>query len=321
MKYRVLGRTKLRVSEIGFGAWGIGGQMWAGTRDAESIRALERAIAAGLNFIDTALAYGDGHSEQLVGQVWRRHRNLMVATKVPPRNYSWPPLPGVSIKKAFPYDYIISSTEQSLKNLGAEAVDVQQLHVWSPEWLEREEWRKAAERLKRDGKIRFFGISVNDHQPESVLEVLDTGLLDTIQVIYNIFDQSPEDSLLELCQKLNIGVIARCPFDEGSLAGAIRPGTVFPRGDWRNDYFRGKRKQQVFERVERLRPLVAGHTVGLADAALRFCLSHPAVSTVIPGMRTAQHAEENCAASDRGPLPPALRQQLKTHRWIRNFYE
>ncbi len=321
MKYRTLGRTRLEVSEIGFGAWGISGQMWIGARDDESLRALECAVDAGLSFIDTALAYGDGHSERLVGRVLQRHPKLVVATKVPPKNEIWPAQPGVPIGQVFPYDYIISSTEQSLKNLGVETVAVQQLHVWSPEWVARDEWRKAAERLKRDGKIRCFGISVNDHQPESVMEVIRSGLVDTIQVIYNIFDQSPEDALLGLCEERNVGVIARCPFDEGSLTGAIRPDTVFPPEDWRNQYFRGKRKKQVLERVERLRRLVAPHTASLADAALRFCLSHPALSTVIPGMRTARHVEENCASSDRGPLPPALLQALKTHRWVRNFYD
>lgn len=321
MNYRILGRTNLKVSEIGFGSWGIGGAMWIGARDEESERALERAVDQGVNFMDTALAYGDGHSEQLVGQVRNRHPNLIVATKVPPKNYVWPAQPGVPIKQVFPYEYIISCTETSLKNLSVETVDVQQLHVWSPEWLEREEWRKAAERLKREGKIRFFGISVNDHQPESVMEIIRSGLVDTIQVIYNIFDQSPEDALLGLCEEMNIGLIARCPFDEGSLTGAIGPDTVFPQGDWRNEYFRGRRKKQVLERVERLRPLVAPHTASLPDAALRFCLSHPAISTVIPGMRTARHVEENCASGDRGPLPPALLQQLKEHRWVRNFYD
>jgi aryl-alcohol dehydrogenase-like predicted oxidoreductase len=320
MKYRTLGRTNLRVSDIGFGAWGIGGSMWIGAQDEESVRALERAIGGGLNFIDTALAYGDGHSEQVVGGVVKRHPELIVATKVPPKNLVWPARPGVPIDKVFPYDYIVARTEQSLKNLDMETVHLQQLHVWSPEWIGADDWRRAAEKLKREGKIRFFGISVNDHQPESVMEVLRSGLIDVIQVIYNIFDQSPEDALLGLCEELNIGVIARVPFDEGSLTGNIRPDTTFPPGDWRHGYFAGDRKRQVWERIEKLRPLVAPHAAGLPDAALRFCLSHPAVSTVIPGIRTAKHAEENCASSDRGPLPPQLLQELRKHRWVRNFY-
>lgn len=321
MKHRTFGRTNLRVSEIGYGAWGIGGAMWIGARDDESVRALERAIEKGVNFIDTALAYGDGHSEQVVGRVLKQHPDVMVATKVPPKNYVWPAPPDVPIEQVFPYDWIVGCTGRSLKNLGVETIHLQQLHVWSPEWLERDDWRRAAEQLKREGKVRFFGISVNDHQPESVMSVLRTGLIDTIQVIYNVFDQSPEDALLGLCEEMNIGVIARCPFDEGSLTGNIRPDTAFPREDWRNHYFRGDRKQQVFERVEKLRPVVEPHADGLSDAALRYCLSHPAVSTVIPGMRSAKHAEANAASSDRGPLPPEVLQRLKAHRWVRNFYD
>lgn len=321
MKYRTLGRTELEISEVGYGAWGIGGHMWIGAKDDESIRALETAIGAGLTFIDTALAYGEGHSEQVVGKVLKRHRSVKVATKAPPKNYVWPAKPGVPIHDVFPYDWITSCTERSLKNLGVEKIDVQQLHVWSAEWLDRDDWRRAAESLKRSGKVGFFGISVNDHHPESVMSAVRTGLVDTVQVIYNIFDQSPEDALLPLCEEMNVGVIARCPFDEGGLTGKITPETTFPPDDWRNEYFRGDRKKQVAEHVEKLRPLVEPHASSLADAALRFCLSHPAVSTVIPGMRTSRHAAENCASSDRGPLPHGLLDELKAHRWMRNFYD
>ncbi len=287
---------------------------------------LLHAVACGLNFIDTALAYGDGHSEQLIAPLLERHPDLIVASKVPPKNYLWPAQPGVPIKEVFPLDYIISSTERSLKNLRREVLDLQQLHVWSPEWIHQSDWQEAAHRLKRDGKIRFFGVSVNDHQPESALEVVRTGLVDTVQVIYNIFDQSPADALFALCEEKNAGVIARCPFDEGSLAGVVGPDTQFAPEDFRSDYFRGDRKRQVWERVEKIWALLASRTGGTAtaaslpDAALRFCLRHPAVSTVIAGMRTARHAEENCAASDRGPLDPELLRELQKHRWMRNFY-
>lgn len=321
MKYRRLGRTHLMVSEIGYGAWGIGKTQWIGAEDHESTRALEAAIDCGLNFIDTALAYGDGHSEQIVGAVWKRHPRVTVATKIPPKNYIWPAKPGVPITEVFPYDWIISSTEQSLKNLGADHVDIQQFHVWSPEWLEAEDWRHGIETLKKEGKARFFGISVNDHQPESVIPTIRTGAIDTIQVIYNMFDQSPEDKLFPLCLEREIGVIARVPFDEGSLTGNIRPDTTFPPDDWRNSYFAGDRKKEVWERVQKLRPVVGPVSSSLPDAALRCCLSHPAVSTVIPGMRSEKHARENCAASDHGPLPADVLAELKKHRWVRNFYD
>jgi aryl-alcohol dehydrogenase-like predicted oxidoreductase len=321
MKYRTLGRTQLSVSEIGYGAWGIGGRQWLGSNDGESRKALERAVDLGLNFIDTALAYGEGHSEQLVAAVLKRHRHVQAATKVPPKNGIWPAPPGAPIKDVFPVNWIISCTEESLKNLGVEALDLQQLHVWSPEWVDCDEWRTAADRLRGQGKIRFFGLSVNDHQPESVMSAIRTGLVDTIQVIYNIFDQSPADGLLQLCEETNVGVIARCPFDEGALTGNIQPGVTFPKGDFRNHYFSGDRPRQVQERIEKLRPVIASHAASLADAALRFCLSHPAVSTVIPGMRQPRYAEENCAASDRGPLPAEVLAQLADHRWEKNFYE
>jgi len=320
MQYRTLGRTGMEVSEIGYGAWGISGHMWIGAKDDESLRALEAAIGAGLNFIDTALAYGDGKSETLVGEVHRRHPKVAIATKVPPKNYVWPAQPGVPISEVFPLDWILSCTERSLQHLGVDCIDVQQLHVWSPEWLDNDDWRIGAERLKREGKIRFFGISVNDHHPESVMSAVRTGLIDTIQVIYNVFDQSPDDALLPLCEEMNVGVIARCPFDEGSLTGNITPETTFPPDDWRNNYFRGDRKQQVWDRAQKLRPVVEPHATSLPDAALRFCLSHPAVSTVIPGMRSTKHALENCASSDRGPLPHPVLQELRKHRWVRNFY-
>jgi aryl-alcohol dehydrogenase-like predicted oxidoreductase len=320
MRYRKLGRTQIEVSEIGYGAWGIGGVMWADSKDDTSNEALEKAISLGLTFIDTAYVYGDGHSEELVGKVRARHPSVTVATKVPPKNSKWPARPGVPIKDVFPLDWIISCTERSLKKLGVEQIDLQQLHVWSPEFIHADEWREGAERLRKQGKIRFFGVSVNDHQPQSVLELVRTGLIDTVQVIYNIFDQSPGDELLQLCGELNVGVIARCPFDEGGLTGAIKPGVTFPKDDWRNRYFSGDRPQQVWDHVEKLRAEIGDAAVSLPDAALRYCLSNPAVSTVIPGMRRPSSVEQNCTSSDRGPLSADLVERLKAHRWDRNFY-
>ncbi|MBI3696580.1 MAG: aldo/keto reductase [Acidobacteria bacterium] len=321
MRYRTLGRTGLRISEIGYGAWGIGRFMWIGAEDRESLRALDRAIDLGLNFIDTALAYGDGHSETLVGQVVRKRRErVYVATKVPPKNLRWPARPGIPIGKVFPYRYILDCTDRSLKHLGLDSVDVQQFHVWSPEWLEAGDWRRAIEDLKKSGKVRFFGISINDYQPDSALETLRTGLIDCVQVIYNIYDPTAADRLFPLCQELNIGVIARVPLDEGGLTGNITADTVFPEGDWRNRYFRGGRKQQVEEHTARLKQALGDRHGALAQAALRFCLSHPAVSTVIPGMRSVRNVESNCAVSEMGPLPAPALAELKNHVWIRNFY-
>lgn len=322
MRYRKLGRTNFEVSEIGYGAWGIGGALWRGGTDDESVRALRAAIDLGLNFIDTALAYGDGHSEQLVGQVVREAgRRIYVATKVPPKNQLWPARPGIGIGEVFPYQYIVDSTERSLRNLGLETVDVQQLHVWNPEWIGREDWRRACEDLKRAGKIRAFGVSINDHDPDSALELIETGAVDTVQVIYNIFDQSPEEHLFPLCRERNIGVIARVPLDEGGLTGTLGVDSRFEAGDFRAHYFHGDRKRQVVEHVAALQRDLGGTADSLPETALRFTISHPAVSSVIPGMRKVKNAIANCAIPEKGPLPAATLAILRRHAWKRNFYD
>jgi len=321
MRYRTLGKANIEISEIGYGAWGIGGKMWRGGKDDESLAALRRAIELGLNFIDTALAYGDGHSEQLVGDVVRSTpRTIYVATKVPPKNWLWPARPGIGIDHVFPYDHIISSTESSLRNLKLEAVDLQQLHVWNPEWLGSDEWRRAFEDLKSSGKAKAVGISINDHDPDSALEIVKTGLIDSVQVIYNIFDQSPAASLFPLCREHNVGVLARVPLDEGGLTGAITPETTFPMMDWRNQYFAGDRKRQVAERAAALQADLAGVDGSLPEIALRFCISDPAVTAVIPGMRRIRNVESNCSVSDSGPLNQETLDILKRHQWARNFY-
>ncbi len=321
MKYRRLGKTGLQVSEIGFGAWGIGASMWQGGNDTESMHALHKAADLGVTFFDTALAYGDGHSERLIHR-FRRERSepLIIATKIPPKNGRWPARKGTPLEEAFPYQHIVSSTEKSLANLGVDTIDVQQFHVWTDDWTDQTAWIEATQMLKEQGKVRFFGISVNDHSPDSVMKVAMTGRIDTFQVIYNIFDQSPQDQLFPLCAEREIGVIVRVPFDEGALTGTVSPETTFPEGDWRNRYFRGTRKTQVAERVDRLRPLVEGEAKTLAELALRFSLQPDSVSTVIPGMRTSRHVTANCAASDGRRLTTGLVDSLRSHRWEKNFY-
>lgn len=320
MKYRTLGRTGLEISEIGYGAWGIGGKQWKEQSDDESMAALERAIDLGLNFIDTALAYGDGHSEKVVGDVVKRApRRIFVATKVPPMNRVWPAAPGSELDDVFPYDYIVRSTEESLRNLSLETIDLQQLHVWDPGWIARDEWRRALDDLKRDGKIRFAGVSINDHQPDSAVELVASGEIDTVQVIYNIFDQSPESNLFPAVQRHNVGVIARVPFDEGSLTGTIKAGDTFD-DPFRAFYFRGDRTRQVEEKVSALEKDLRDTPGSLAEKALRFCISHPAVTTVIPGMRKIRNVEANCGVSELGPLDQITLKKLKNHAWNKNFY-
>jgi aryl-alcohol dehydrogenase-like predicted oxidoreductase len=321
MNLRRLGRTGLEVSEIGYGAWGIGQSMWIGAEDAKSLEALERAIDLGLNFIDTALAYGDGHSEQLVGQtVRKRSETVYVATKIPPKNMQWPARDGTHADEAFPGDHIRACTERSLGNLGLETIDVQQFHVWHDDWLEQGDWLETVEALKQEGKIRCFGVSINDHEPNSALQLVRSGHVDTVQVIYNIFDQAPEDELFGATKEHDVGVLARVPFDEGGLTGAITPESTFPDGDFRARYFQGDRKQQVAHHVQEIVDDLGIAPEEIAETALRFILSHDAVSTVIPGMRSIRNVERNTAAGDGKGLPREQVERLRAHRWIRNWY-
>ncbi len=322
MQYRRLGKTGFQVSEIGFGAWGIGKSFWIGARDDESIAALHAAVDAGVNFIDTALVYGQGHSESLIGQVVRaRSERIYIATKVPPLNQHWPAFPEDRLQESFPPSYIIDSTEQSLRHLKLDCIDLQQLHVWRDEWVDDPSWLEAFQQLKAEGKIRAVGVSINDHEPETALRLVQSGRIDTVQVIYNVFDQSPTRELFPACLKHEVGVLARCPFDEGGLTGSITPQVTFPEGDWRNDYFRDDRKAQVAERVEALATLLGEEAPTLPELALRFCLAHHAVSTVIPGMRTREHVRENVMVSDGRWLSDGLLAALSRHAWQRNFYD
>jgi aryl-alcohol dehydrogenase-like predicted oxidoreductase len=317
MRYRTLGKTGLEVSELGFGAWGIGGTGWIGAEDDESLRALRLAIEHGVNFLDTAYAYGDGHSERSVGIAVREAAGpVYVATKVPPKNMQWPAQPGVRPEEVFPADWIVACTESSLQNLGVETIDVQQLHVWSDEWIGQGDWLDAIERMKREGKIRFFGVSINDHEPENAIRLVESGVVDTVQVIYNIFDQSPEDALFAAVEAARVGVIVRVPLDEGALTGSVRPETTFPEGDFRNGYFAGQRKREVWERVQAIARDLDVEVERLAEIALRFCLSHPTVNVVIPRMRSTRNVERNVRAASAGPLGESQLTTLRRHRWV-----
>ena len=325
MHHRPLGRTGLTVSEIGFGAWGIGGAMWQGGDDDTGLAALATALDAGCTFIDTALAYGSGHSEQLIARALAaRAEPIAVATKIPPKDMVWPAQPGVPLTVAFPADYVRRCAERSAENLGR-PIDVLQFHVWRDEWLRESAWAEVEATLGRllsEGTLRHVGISINDHEPDSALEaVRHADLVSVVQVIHNIFDQSPEQQLYPACRERGVGVIVRVPFDEGGLTGKIVPGVTFPPGDWRHRYFRDDRPAQVAARVERLRPVLLREASSLTEGALRFCLSHPDVSTVIPGMRTPEHARENCRVSDGRLLSAGLLAELRKHAWPRNYYE
>jgi aryl-alcohol dehydrogenase-like predicted oxidoreductase len=320
VRYRELGRTGISVSEIGYGAWGIGKSEWVGAEDEESMTSLKAARDAGVNFFDTALAYGMGHSERLIAKAFGKSPEVVIASKVPPKNFVWPAADDSGLEEVFPRGYVLNSLDETLSNLGREQVDVYQFHVWNDRWAGEEEWLETVRLMRDSGKVRAVGISINDHQPANSLNALATGLIDTVQVIYNIFDQSPEDELFPFCREHGIGVIARVPFDEGSLTGKIRPDTKFTEGDFRNEYFRGNRKTEVWERVSRIASAAGVRIEDMPQLALRFCLSAPEVSTVIPGMRNAVHVASNVAVSDDGPLSSAVLTKLHGHRWVRNYY-
>lgn len=316
MQYRRFGRTGWQVSEIGYGMWGMAG--WTGYDDQESLESLERSVALGCNFFDTAWDYGKGHSEKLLGQLVRAHpdQKLYTASKIPPKNSKWPSRRGYTLDECFPPDHIQEYTEKSLQNLGLESMDLIQFHVWEDAWAHDERWQRAIDDLKRQGLIQAVGISINRWEPWNSLESLRTGLVDAVQVIYNIFDQAPEDQLFPVCVEQDVAVIARVPFDEGTLTGTLTKESTWPAGDWRNSYFVPENLHASVERAEALRPLIpAGMT--MPELALRFCLAHPTVSTVIPGMRKLRHVEANIAASDGHALPADLFKKLREHRWDR----
>ena len=316
MQYRRFGRTNWNVSEIGYGMWGLAG--WTGSDDSEVSRALERSVDLGCNFFDTAWGYGSGKSEQILGTLVKRFpgKRLYCATKIPPKNFKWPSMPTYTLEECFPASHIIEYTEKSLKNLNVDTIDVQQFHVWEDGWATHDEWKMAVEKLKKEGKISHIGISVNRWEPENVLNTLKTGLIDTVQVIYNIFDQAPEDKLFPVCRQLDIGVIARVPFDEGSLTGTLTKETVFPKDDWRSTYFVPENLNASVDRASALKPLIpSGMT--MPQMALRFILANDDVHTIIPGMRQVKNVEANISASDGNKLEPSVLSKLKAHRWDR----
>lgn len=320
MRYRRFGRLGSEVSEIGYGMWGIAGGEggWTGADDESGMNSLQLAVDLGCSFFDTAWIYGRGHSEELLGRLIRANpdKQLTVATKIPPKDRNWPSTRESKLEEVFPADHIVEYTERSLANLGTDSVDLLQFHVWEDSWASDERWQESVSELKRQGKVKAIGISVNRWEPHNVLKTLDTGLIDAVQVIYNVFDQSPEDELFPACQEKDIAVIARVPFDEGALTGTLTKDSTWPEGDWRNGYFVPENLIPAVERADRLKELVPDGMT-LPELVLRFILTNPAVHTVIPGMRKERHVRANMAASDTTGLPADLIAALRTHRWDR----
>lgn len=325
MNYRRFGRTGWNVSEIGYGMWGLAG--WSGSDDAETMASLRRAVELGCNFFDTAWAYGDGKSEQILAKILREYKSvsgvggpdkhLYVATKIPPKNRRWPSRREFTLDDCFPPDYVEEYIDKSLKNLAVETIDVMQFHTWEDRWLNDERLPRSIEKMKKSGKVRAFGPSINRWEPWNGIRAVLEGHAEAVQAIYNIFDQNPEDALFPICRMKDAAVIARVPFDEGTLTGTLTLESKWPAGDWRNTYFVPENLKASVAHGEALRPLVPAAST-MAAMAVRFILANPVVSTTIPGMRKLKNVEANCATSAAGPLPAALLKKLQEHRWDRN---
>jgi len=316
LRYRTFGRTNWQVSEIGYGMWGMAG--WTGSDDAESLVSLQRSIDLGCNFFDTAWAYGDGHSEELLGKAIRANPNkkLYIATKVPPKNREWPSKREFSLDVSYPQEYVFEYVDKSLRNIGVDVLDLIQYHTWEDKWLDDARTARTIEQLRASGKVRFVGISMNRWEPWNGIRAVKSGLIDAVQVIYNVFDQNPEDELFPACRAHDVGVIARVPFDEGSLTGTLTLQSTWPADDWRSTYFVPENLRTSVERADALKPLVPAGS-NMAEVALRFILNNPDVATIIPGMRKIKNVEANVAASDKGPLPATLHSEMRKHRWVR----
>jgi len=325
MNFRTFGRTGWHVSEIGYGMWGMAS--WSNSDDQESLRSLQAAVDLECNFFDTAFAYGDGRSEGLLGQIVRANEGsaLYTATKIPPKNLKWPAQRGFTLDDCYPPEHIEEYVHRSLENAGLESFDLVQFHTWEDSWVDDDRWAMQVAELCSQGLIKAVGISINRWEPWNGIKAVRSGLIDSVQVIYNIFDQNPEDELFPACREMNIAVIARVPFDEGTLTGTLTRDSTWPEGDWRNLYFVPENLIPSIDRVDALKELLrewneshrSEQPLTLPEMALRFIISNPEVSTVIPGMRKPTHVRSNLEASNAGPLPPELLTQLRKHRWVR----
>src|SRR5688572_44949 len=323
MKYRRFGRTGWQVSEIGYGMWGMAS--WSGSEDSESMTSLQRAVDLGCNFFDTAFAYGNGRSEALLGRLVRENsgRKLYTATKVPPKNLQWPAQAEFTLDDCYPPDHIEEYVNKSLENAGLDGFDLVQLHTWNDEWTDDPRWSEKLDDLKARGLIDACGISINRWEPWNGIRAVRSGKIDAVQVIYNIFDQNPEDELFPACTENDVAVIARVPFDEGTLTGNLTKDSTWPEGDWRNTYFVPENLIPAVEKANEIKKVLDAWNrerdtrITMPELALRFILNNADVSTIIPGMRKLHHVEANVAASDSGPLPPELHEKMRAFRWVR----
>jgi aryl-alcohol dehydrogenase-like predicted oxidoreductase len=321
MKYRMLGRTQLEVSEIGFGAWALGGGAWGNQKDRESLQALHRAIELGVNFIDTAAGYGKGRSERVIARALsERQEHIYVATKIHPMPGPWPPSPYCKAEERYPEDYLRKMVDERLDNLVTERIDLLQLHTWTRAWNKDPKPLEVLRKLQAEGKIRYIGVSTPEPDQNSVIDLMRAGYLDTVQLVFNIFEQEPAAELLPAAAEHDVGVIVRVPFDEGSLTGKFSTDTEFASDDFRSKYFAGDRLARTVARVKQIEDDIAGSELTMAQVALKFVLSQPAVSTVIPGSRSVQQAKMNAEVSNLPDPPEALLLKLRKHAWRRSFW-
>ncbi|WP_221031838.1 aldo/keto reductase [Actomonas aquatica] len=325
MNYRKFGQHEPLVSEIGFGAWAIGGS-WGAQDDSDSLGALHRALDLGCTFIDTAAGYGDGRSEKLIGQVLRERRaagheeSVFVATKTPPSPGIWPPSPYCRAEDRYSETYLRTDLAERLAKLGTDRLDLLQLHTWTRAWNRNPTPFKILRQLQAEGKIGLIGVSTPEQDQNSVIDLMRDGWIDSVQVIYNIFEQEPAAELLDVAAECGVGVIVRVAFDEGALTGKFTPETTFAPDDFRAGYFAGDRLERVIKRVDAVKSDLVDSGYTMPQAALKFVLAHPAVSVVIPGIRTVAQAEANCGVSDLPAMPAELVTKLQRHNWRRGVW-
>ncbi len=322
MKQRAFGKTGVTVSEIGFGGWAIGGS-WGAQAEGDSIAALQRALDLGVNFIDTAAGYGNGRSERIIASVLEARKardSVIVATKTPPAPGVWPPSPHCKADERYSESFLRANVEERCRMLGVSRVDLLQLHTWTRAWNRDPRPLAALRKMQSEGLIRWIGVSTPEHDQNCVVDLIRGGWVDSVQLIYNIFEQEPAAELLDVAQEHGVAVIVRVPFDEGSLTGKFTENTTFGDGDFRRNFFAGDRLARVVRRVEAVREDLRSTDFTLPQVALKFVLAHPAVCTVIPGMRNATQAALNCSVSELRDLSPDLLARLRRHNWRRSFW-
>ena len=324
MRYRAFGRSGWQVSEIGFGAWQLGGD-WGKVDDQDSIRTLHYAFDKGINFVDTAELYGNGHSEEVVGAAvksWKGNK-IYIATKTRPIIWPSPDDNEPQMRGRFPECYLRDNIEKSLKRLQVERIDLFQLHSFMPSAMVELDWLETLMKLRREGKIDRLGVSLRDNRPQEGVELVGAGMVDSVQVIFNMFEQRPAAKLFHEGGRTNTAFIARVPLDSGSLVGNWTKDSYvkFEPGSQPFKMFHGERFGETLARTQRLKDLCKPYYATLAEAAMRYVMSAPQLSTLIPGMKNPQEVDMNIAYSDGGSFPTELKEQLPPHIWIRDYYQ